>query len=101
LSRGASERPKINTGFDAARRPRCSVGIIGNFLVRKVWDPGRYILASPLRTEHGLPGRPVIPFRPHVGADDPALGADRFRAQIPDRRIIRPVIGVFTTECSI
>jgi hypothetical protein len=51
-------------------------------------------LACPLRAGQALTMRSLCPVRPHVRADYPAFGADRFRAQIPDSRIIRPAIGI-------
>jgi len=47
-----------------------------------------------MRAGQALLLRSVLPTRPHIGAYHPALGADSFRAQFIERRIIRPSISV-------
>jgi hypothetical protein len=50
--------------------------------------------SSPLRASQGLPFRPVIPIRPDLSTDDPALGANQPPIQVKEHGLVGPAIDI-------
>jgi hypothetical protein len=48
---------------------------------RALFAPGKGLVSAPLATGQALRFRSLAPIRPHVGADDPAPGADHAGAK--------------------